>query len=901
MASFSSRLTHVGADLVKRAAAQQGGLLSGQDPTAFDTADPIRLWIIQLSVITMVTQILSLGLGRMKQPKVIAEVLCGIVLGPSLMGRIPGFTKHVFPVESRPYLTLTADIGLVLFLFLVGLEIDIRVLKRNARASLAISLGGMVLPFGLGAAVAVPLYSRFVDHQASTFGHFLLFVGVAFSITAFPVLCRILTALQLLDTTVGVVALSAGVLNDIVGWTLLALTVALVNASSGLTALWVLLCSIAWTIFLLVLVKRAFLWLARKTGSIENGPTPIFMTCTILLVFASAFFTDIIGVNAIFGGFLAGLCITQEGGLAIALTEKLEDMVSIIFLPLYFTLSGLSTDLGLLSTGIIWGHVIMILVLAYFGKFVGGSLAARATGFRWREAGTIGALMSCKGLVELIVLNVGLQAGILDTLVFTMFVVEALVLTFLTTPVTLALYPSRHRVRVAVTGSNFASVEDAGGDKRKGGDTTPSRDDYPLKSRFTVVLDRLEHLPALMGITQLLRKPLPVLPQETTPTSQTAPVAVDRTRVDALRLVELTERTSAVMRSSMASDFILTDHMVNIFRTYGDLNDVPISPSLVIVSRDQFTPSVVDHAVENNSDLIIISWLPPTPRAPGGATSDDNPAHASPFDALFRTTPSNDNPPSVLHSHFIRGVFSQSPVDVALYVEHRRAGPRAGRGKKHMILPFFGGPDDRLALSFVVQLCSQADVTATVIRITKVDPPTETDTTVKGAVSKTDAVQGEMLAAALRENNLTIHSTTGFPDTLYPHATTQTRLESETADNLAWARHTSPPSPESSQTTGRVAFEELTSSRPLHDIVERVAAAASDPATKLPRSLIVATGRARRLAVESHHQELRELLSENSYVGSEIRKTVGDVATALITSRCPAALIVLQAAKTSDD
>lgn len=237
-----------------------------------------------------------------------------------------------------------------------------------------IALGGMILPFGLGAAVAVPLYNRFIDHEAATFGHFLLFVGVAFSITAFPVLCRILTALQLLDTTVGVVALSAGIINDIVGWTLLALTVsvsnarprfilitrsyrtqvALVNASSGLTALWVLLCSIAWTVFLLIPVKRAFLWLARKTGSIENGPTPIMMTCTILLVFASAFFTDIIGVvriqlrptllvtrsnvliwqNAIFGGFLAGLCITQEGGLAIALTEKLEDMVSIIFLPL---------------------------------------------------------------------------------------------------------------------------------------------------------------------------------------------------------------------------------------------------------------------------------------------------------------------------------------------------------------------------------------------------------------------------------------------------------------------------------------------------------------------------------------------------------------------------------------
>ena len=236
----------------------------------------------------------------MRQPKVIAEVLGGILLGPTAFGRIPGFTDHIFPSESIPYLSLTANIGLVLFLFLVGLEIESSVIKRNARLSAAIALGGMTLPFGLGAAFAVPLYKQFIGSDV-VFTHFMLFTGVAYSITAFPVLARILTELKLVDTRVGVIVLSAGVGNDVVGWVLLALSVALVNAGSGLEALWILLATLAFALFLLFPTRWAMLWLARKTGSTERGPTMFFMTMTILVTFASAFFTDAIGVNAIFG------------------------------------------------------------------------------------------------------------------------------------------------------------------------------------------------------------------------------------------------------------------------------------------------------------------------------------------------------------------------------------------------------------------------------------------------------------------------------------------------------------------------------------------------------------------------------------------------------------------------
>lgn len=252
-------------------------------------------------IIVTFTQLLAIPFARIRQPRVIAEVIGGVLLGPSVMGRIPNFTRRMYPAESIPLLTLTANIGLVFFLFLVGLEIDTRLMKRNARAAMSISAAGLILPFGLGAALAVPLYNEFVSDTVNR-GYFILFVAVAIGITAFPVLCRILTETRLLDTTVGVVTLSAGVGNDVIGWVLLALSVALVNASSGLTALWVLLAGVGYVIFLLFPVKFAFRWLAHKTGSLENGqPSTTMMTITFLLVLVSAFFTDIIGIHAIFG------------------------------------------------------------------------------------------------------------------------------------------------------------------------------------------------------------------------------------------------------------------------------------------------------------------------------------------------------------------------------------------------------------------------------------------------------------------------------------------------------------------------------------------------------------------------------------------------------------------------
>ncbi|KAH7914100.1 Sodium/hydrogen exchanger family-domain-containing protein [Hygrophoropsis aurantiaca] len=901
----TSILKHFG----KRAVEGQGGLLTGTDPSSFDTTDPLRVWIIQVGVIIMMAQLLSLGLRKMKQPKVIAEVLGGILLGPTAFGRIPGFTQHIFPQASRPYLSLVANIGLCLFLFIIGLEIDASIIKRNARISITVSLAGIALPFALGSALSIPLYNHFIDPSVK-FTHFMLFTGVAYSITAFPVLCRILTELKLLDTTVGIVVLSAGVGDDIVGWSLLALSVALVNATTGLTALYILLICIAFTLFLLFPVKHLMFWLARKTGSLENGPSVFFMTFTVLLLWACAFFTDIIGVGSIFGAFLAGIIVPREGGLAITLTEKLEDMVTIIFLPLYFTYSGLNTNLGLLDDGVTWGFTIAIIALSFSGKFGGCTLAARYSGFGWREASTVGSLMSCKGLVELIVLNVGLSAGILSQKVFSMFVLEALTLTFMTTPLVNKLYPPERRVHIGESKEMFAKVSNSeNGDGSSVPDENKLEDEQTWKSRFTVVLDKLEHMPAIMELTQMIHIPMPNSQIPTSGTSHSPPGS--KPTIQALRLIELSDRTSAVMKSSAGDSLMHTDPLLRIFRTFGKLNDISISSSLSIIPYDELASSVFDHGKRHGSQLIFVPWLPLSTMYPdagdiGLSTAKPSNSNPNPFETFFGSW-NADKSGSAIHSQFVRSIFAQSKIDVALFID---IGDRAGElqstasgSHQHVFFPFFGGLDDRLALEFVVQLCVNPKMSATIVRIVKgsitsatsIDKPAEAYLRDYQGNEKSNSVNDGVLAC----NGPTI-STIEFPDTLYGNADTQLRLQSDAADDISWLRYASPganiePSSSLQRVLSRIEFTELQTPIPLHAITKRASSLRSSLAEKNTRILAV-SGRSRRTRVGSHSAELTMLMEEHRSVGPEISKTIGDTATALMVSGCKIDIVVLQAA-----
>ncbi|KAJ7038020.1 Sodium/hydrogen exchanger family-domain-containing protein [Mycena alexandri] len=873
--------------LISRAAVEQGGVLSGFNPATYDASDPIKLWVIQVVIIITTTQLLSLGLARIRQPRVIAEVLGGVLLGPSVAGQIPGFTNAIFPAAGMPALTLTATIGLVLFLFLVGLEIDVRIIKRNIRASVAISVAGLVIPLGLGTALGLGVYRQFIDPSVNL-GFFLLFTAVAVGITAFPVLCRILTELKLLDTTVGVVTLAAGIGNDVVGWTLLALTVALVNASTGLTALYVLLASAGFVIFLLFPVRWGYVWLARRTGSLEQGsPTTFMMTVTLIMILFSAFFTDIIGVHPIFGGFLAGLVIPKENGYAISLVEKLEDLVSILLLPIYFTLSGLKTNLGLLNTGIAWAYIALICLVAFTSKFFACSITAYASGFKWREAGAIGALMSCKGLVELIVLNIGLQANILDPRTFSMFVLHALVLTFITTPLTILFYPVKYHTHEGLIIAKLGDVD------RESDPGRQSTSDDEVKTKFSVVLEKIEQLPAVMTLVQLLQSHSTSPPSYAStlvdgrnpPAFRSPSPSTSRPRInlDVLRLIELTNRASAMLKSQ-DSVLLHNDPIVSILRTFGFLNHMLVSAALSVVGYDDFPAAIARHASEFGSQMVILPWS-------RGATvleeeEETKPVSSArgPFDGLFHRTASQGQTGAVVYPDFIRQVFLRSPTDVALFVDRGLNTQLSEGGEvQQLFLPFVGGIDDRLALTFLVQLCMNSGVRAKVVWIRRLGDLDE---------EKPADTQGGLLAPTAA---IVQHLTTLNADTVYSQQNAETRLASDTADNLLWDRLTVPVRPSISTAVSarsRITFLREESAQPLHKIVELVDQESSKQ--PLGSSLIVMVGRSRRV---SRTTELQKLISsKGNYIGASVSKAVGDVGAALIASGTSASLLVFQAA-----
>ncbi|KAL2133754.1 hypothetical protein VTI74DRAFT_1736 [Chaetomium olivicolor] len=626
---MSATTTAAAATTTAARAPPQAGVFEGLNPSVYNPADPIVLFIIQATLTIALTRLLYWPLNKIREPRVIAEVIAGIILGPSVMGRIPGFTAAVFPPAGMAPFRLAANIGLVLFLFLVGLEINLTYLLRNWRVALSVAALDMCIPFGLGIAVAYGLYKEFANEPGTapiSFAVFALFIGVAIAITAFPVLCRILTALKLLNTTVGVIVLTSGIANDVVGWVLLALCVTLVNAGAGITALYVFLVSVGYAVFLAYAVRPAFMWVLRRTRSLENGPTEGVVALTILLVFASSFFTDIIGVHSIFGAFMVGLMCPHEGGFAIKLTEKIEDLTATLFVPLFFALSGINTNLSMLDSGKVWAYVVAITLVAFFSKLFGGTLGARLNGLVWRESFTIGTLMSCKGLVELIVLNIGLQAKILSTRTFTMFVVMALLTTFATSPLVMWLYPPSYQQKLELWKQGKIDWD--------GNPILPPDGEYPegkyrqddAATRLLVYL-RTDGLSSILSVMSLFttghtpvksKGSLEESSHGTASRNEKAPAVADAhpldqrpLRIHGYRLVELTERNSSVMKVSDIEEHAAQDPIVKAFGTSTTNNttrDVIVSGQIAIVPEDSFADTLATQASKISAELILVPW-----------------------------------------------------------------------------------------------------------------------------------------------------------------------------------------------------------------------------------------------------------------------------------------------------
>ena len=406
----------------------------------------LALLLAQIAAILLVSRLLGRVTRRLGQPLVIAEVLAGIVLGPSLLGWLwPGAMHALFPPESLDVLKMLSQVGLVLFMFMVGLEFDPRLLKGRTHSSVAISHTSILAPFALGSAVAWWLYDDYSSPDVP-FLSFFLFLGAAMSVTAFPVLARILSERQLLTSRVGAISIVCAAVDDVTAWCILAFVVAVARAEGAEQALWTTGFAALFILGMLLLARPVLRRLAARVAA-RSGVTPSVIAAALLGLLLSSATTEVIGIHALFGAFFFGAILPKQGALAETLADRVETVAVVLLLPLFFAYSGLRTQIALVSQPAEWLVTGILILTATVGKFGGSAVAARLTGLRWREASAIGVLMNTRGLMELIVLNLGMDLGVISPTVFTMLVIMALVTTFATTPVLRWVYPDEELAR----------------------------------------------------------------------------------------------------------------------------------------------------------------------------------------------------------------------------------------------------------------------------------------------------------------------------------------------------------------------------------------------------------------------------------------------------------------------
>ena len=394
---------------------------------------PLAILLLQIVTIIVVARIFGFFCRKIGQPSVIGEIAAGIFLGPSFIGMyFPDFTHFVFPDKSMDNLKFLSQIGLILFMFVVGMELELKTLKNKANDAVVISHASIIFPFTLGVGLAYLLYTEFAPANVS-FLSFALFIGISMSITAFPVLARIVQERGLTKTRLGSIVITCAAADDITAWCILAAVIAIVKAGSVLSAIYIIIMAVAYVFVMLKIVQPFLKRIGDKHSNKESLSKPVVAIFFITLL-VSAFATEVIGIHALFGAFLAGVIMPSNMNFRTVFIEKIEDVAVLLLLPLFFVFTGLRTQIGLLDDWHLWTIALLIIAVATVGKFVGSAFAAKFVGQSWRDSLIIGALMNTRGLMELIVLNIGYDLGVLSDEIFAMLVIMALVTTFMTGP-----------------------------------------------------------------------------------------------------------------------------------------------------------------------------------------------------------------------------------------------------------------------------------------------------------------------------------------------------------------------------------------------------------------------------------------------------------------------------------
>ncbi len=396
--------------------------------------------LLALAVIIVTARVVGALFRRFHQPPVIGEVVGGILLGPSLLGYVaPSAYAFLLPGQAAPFLGVIAQLGVILYMFLVGLHFDLGVLRERGHMTLAISHASIMVPFTFGLVLALGLYADMAP-AGVTFTSFALFIGVSMSITAFPVLARILGDRGLQKTRMGVLALTCAAINDVTAWCLLAFVVSATQATLlgafatlGLTILYIVIMGV----LVRPVIARVVPWL-EGPGRADGNLSIIFVALLL-----SALATELIGIHAIFGAFLLGAVTPHSSRIVTDVTARVDDVVRVLFLPAFFAFTGMQTQIGLLEGVGDWLLCLLIIAVATAGKFGGTVVAARFAGLHWRDGAALGILMNTRGLVELIVLNIGLDLGVISPRLFTMLVIMAVVTTLMTSPLLQAVTRGR--------------------------------------------------------------------------------------------------------------------------------------------------------------------------------------------------------------------------------------------------------------------------------------------------------------------------------------------------------------------------------------------------------------------------------------------------------------------------